>query len=996
MSNKGSEISYKDGAYQILVDDMTCQHCVKAVEKAVLAVADVSAAMVDLSAGLVEVSGGLPHEVVEAIIDAGYSAKPKAKIPDNCPISEPVNNKTAIAEAINPPSQDKPDNYQIKIADMTCSSCVAAVEKALKSVTGVSKAQVNLVEKKAWIEGGDPKTAVEAVIDQGYEATLIESSAPTDKQSYQINITDMTCTSCVATVEKAILAVAGVSKVQVNLVAKKAYVTGGAPDTVVNAIIDQGYGADFSQEAVIEDRLILLFDAKKESLAADKKLHSLLNEVAAEIVFSWPEVSLKTHLHPAKLLMQLADAGYSASYKEQFNDPHLNQAEEARKEIALAWKKAILAGSVGTLLMAGEMSGVFPELAVGKTQFFWAGIALLCLFTMWYSGRNYYNTAIKQARHHTSNMDTLVALGTSAAWLSSVIIILDPAFIPGRGNHLYLDASVLILAFLQFGHALETRAKRITSEAIGTLVQLAPKSAAVIVTDGTKEKELILPVSLLRKGDNIRIKSGETIPIDAQVISGKSNVDESMLTGEPLTVPKHPGDEIIGGTNNGSGSLVAKVIRLGEETTLSNIIHMVQQAQLSKPPIANLVDKVSAIFVPIVIIIAIMTFCVWFFFGPEPQLAFAFTAGIAVLVIACPCALGLATPIAIMMGTGRAAQLGILIKNSDALQSASHLTHIVVDKTGTLTAGKPVISAHYAMSDIDENRILQLALSLEMGSEHPLAEAIIKNAQQRDVQALQCDDFTAIVSHGISGTIEQQLYFLGNIKLMAEQGVKPDAKWQQTASEEANKGGTPIWLANKDKLLGLLILKDPIRDESSSAIKHLHDLGIQVVMCTGDHHDTANAVARSLNIDEVHSELLPEQKLAIITKLQQQGYKVGMVGDGVNDAPALAKADTGFAIGSGTDVAIENADITLVGDSLDSVSTAIKISTATLTNIKQNLLGAFIYNVIGIPLAAGVFYPLTGWLLNPMFASFAMAMSSVTVVTNANRLRFFKPEKHIK
>ena len=538
---------------------------------------------------------------------------------------------------------------------------------------------------------------------------------------------------------------------------------------------------------------------------------------------------------------------------------------------------------------------------------------------------------------------------------------------------------------------METRAKRITSEAIGALVQLTPKSAMIVRED----KEIKIPVSLLRLGDNIRVKPGETVPIDGKVISGTSSIDESMLTGESLAVAKQIGDEVIGGTSNHGGSLIISVNRLGDETTLSNIISMVQKAQLSKPPIANLVDKVSAVFVPIVIVIAVMTFFGWWLFGPQPQLAFAFTAGIAVLVIACPCALGLATPIAIMVGTGRAAQLGILIKNSDALQSASHLTHLVMDKTGTLTEGQPSITEiHCAIQEqgkkLNEQQLLQIALSLETGSEHPLAEAIIRAARQRNITASECNNFQSMSGRGISGEIEQQQYFLGNEKLMSEKSIEIDSQWQQTASQQASQGGTPIWLADHQSLLGLLILKDPIRQDSAEAIKALHQQGIQLVMCTGDHRETATAVGNTLGIDRVYSELLPEQKLEIITDLQRQGYRVGMVGDGVNDAPALAKADTGFAIGSGTDVAIENADITLVGDSLKSVSTAIAISSATLRNIKENLFGAFIYNVIGIPLAAGLFYPLTGWLLNPMFASFAMAMSSVTVVSNANRLRFFK------
>ncbi len=911
MLNSEVDIEYKDAPYLIQVDGMSCQHCVNAVEKAVLAVEGVTAARVDLDAGNVEVSGGLPHAVIEAIGEAGYEARPQPKIPDSCPIPD--------ASSVDHPSErsgesnsaaDEPAAYMVSISDMTCASCVAAVERAIKSIDGVSQAQVNLVEKQARVVGGDPVAVVKAVIDQGYDAGLIEEHLPSD-------------------------------------------------------------------------RLVLQFQG-----AADDKLVALLSGLGTDVQIHWPGVELTTQRHPADLLLQLRDAGFDASLQEQFEDPYLAQAEQAEREIRRSWQRALLAGSMAVVLMAGEMSGLFPALSPGAGQLFWAVMALMCLFIMWFSGASYYRTAIKQAKHLSSNMDTLVALGTAAAWISSVIIIMIPDFIPGGGNHLYLDASVAILAFLQLGHALETRAKRVTSKAIGALVQLAPRSALVVREGG----EVMAPVSLLRRGDRIRVKPGETIPIDGEVIDGSSSVDESMLTGESKSIPKQPGDEVTGGAGNQGGTLLFRVTRLGEETTLAAIVSMVKQAQLSKPAIAQLVDRVSAIFVPSVIIIAIVTFITWNLLGPEPQIAYALTAGIAVLVIACPCALGLATPIAIMVGTGRAAQLGMLIRNSDALQSASHLTHLVVDKTGTLTEGRPAVTdIHVIDAAYNDSSLIQLALSLESGSEHPLAQAVVRLAQQQTVEALSCSNFEAISGRGIVGEIGEKRYFLGNAQLLAEQKIDIGEHWRQIAVQQASQGGTPVWLANSDTLLGLLVLKDPVRKESAAAIRKLHQQGLRVVMCTGDNKATATAVGTVLGVDTIFSELLPEQKLEVVRDLQQQGYKVGMVGDGVNDAPALAQADTGFAIGSGTDVAIESADITLAGDSLMNVSNAIAISSTTLRNIKQNLFGAFIYNVIGIPLAAGVLFPLSGWLLNPMFASFAMAMSSVTVVTNANRLRFFKP-----
>ncbi|MBG7601729.1 MAG: heavy metal translocating P-type ATPase [Gammaproteobacteria bacterium] len=907
MSKSKTDLQYKDTPYLIRVEGMSCQHCVNAVQKAVLGVHGVTAARVDLQAGCVEVNGGLPHAVIEAINEAGYEARPLAKIPDSCPI--PSSTSSGDTAGGSADSSAGSDAYQVAISDMTCASCVAAVERAIKSVAGVSQAQVNLVEKQAQVVGGDSAAVVNAIIDQGYDAALIESTLPSD-------------------------------------------------------------------------RLTLLFRGEP-----DDNLDALLASLGSDVQNHWPRVEFTTGQHPADLLLQLREAGYDASIEEQFEDPYLAQADEAKREIHRSWQRALLAGSIGAALMVGEMNGLFPDLNSGNGQLFWAVMALVCLFTMWFSGASYYRTAIKQAKHLSSNMDTLVALGTAAAWISSVIVIIKPDFIPGGGNHLYLDASVTILAFLQFGHALEIRAKRVTSQAIGSLVQLAPKSATVVRTGG----EVAVPVSLLRRGDLVRVKPGETIPIDGEVIEGSSSVDESMLTGESKSIPKQPGDEITGGAGNQGGTLIFSVTRLGEETTLAMIVSMVKQAQLSKPAIAKLVDRVSAIFVPSAIIIAILAFIAWLLFGPQPQMAYALTAGIAVLVIACPCALGLATPIAIMVGTGRAAQLGMLIRNSDALQSAAHITHLVVDKTGTLTEGRPSVTDIHTIGALDKDRLLQLALSLESGSEHPLALAIQRSAQQQAVEALPCVDFQSISGRGISGEIDGQRYVLGNAQLLDEQSIDIEDHWRRIAAQQASQGGTPIWLANSDSLLGLLILKDPVRKESAAAIRELHRQGLQVVMCSGDNQATAKAVGESLGVNTIFSELLPEQKLEVIRDLQQQGHKVGMVGDGVNDAPALARADTGFAIGSGTDVAIESADITLAGDSLMNVSNAIAISSATLRNIKQNLFGAFIYNVVGIPLAAGVFFPLTGWLLNPMFASFAMAMSSVTVVTNANRLRFFKP-----
>ena len=970
--------------YTIAVTDMSCEHCVHAVETAAKSVDGVTEARVNLDKGQVTVTGSTPHVVIAAIREAGYDARPQHEVPEDCELVIPVvDAHLADKSAANVPE------YIVRVTDMSCSACVANVEKAILSVDGVVEAAVNLVEKEALVRGGDPETVVQAIVDKGYAASLPQGSTAATQATdgYEIIIEDMSCSACVANVEKAIRTVTGVRKAVVNLIEKKAWVEGGDPQAVVDEVIDQGYDAKLPKQQKVGTFYLAPAEGGQEGLpAAVDILKQKVEGAEVEVIGSRLQVT--TTLHPAEVVLLLADNDVQVLVEEQLQDPYAEQEAATRLEIRRSWQRAALAAVVGFGVMAGQMSGFFPPVAGHKL--FWMIAALACLATMYFSGRNYYITAWKQARHGTSNMDTLVALGTAAAWISSVLVILIPDFIPGRESHLYLDASVMILAFLQFGHALETRAKRTTSEAIGSLVGLRSKSGRVVID----EREVEVPVSLLRLGDLLRVRPGERIPIDGVLVQGQSSVDESMLTGEPLAIKKGVGDSLTGGTMNKSGSFIQKVSRLGEDTTLSHIIAMVKKAQLSKPPIGRLADKISSVFVPIVIVISIVTLIVWLLVAPEPKLAFALTAAIAVLVIACPCSLGLATPIAIMVGTSRAAQLSVLIKNSDGLQTASTLSHVVVDKTGTLTEGTPSVTEIFTTENQRRERILQLAASLESGSEHPLAEAVLEALKKEDDQLLAVDNFTAVSGRGVRAKIEGNTYFLGNHHFLHDQEIKMPENLMEEARKQASSGATPIWLADNKQVLGLLVLRDPIRPDSLSAVKALQRQGVRVVMCTGDNQATAESVAGELGIDEVHSEVLPEEKLEVIKALQDKGHKVGMVGDGVNDAPALAQADTGFAIGSGTDVAIDNADITLAGDSLAHVSVAIEISSATIRNIKQNLFGAFVYNTIGIPLAAGLFYPFTGWLLQPMFASAAMALSSVTVVSNANRLRFFQPRLH--
>ncbi|MES9940633.1 MAG: heavy metal translocating P-type ATPase [Candidatus Thiodiazotropha sp. 6PLUC2] len=899
-------------------------------------------------------------------------------------------------------------NYRLLVDGMSCMHCVASVEKAVSNLSGVSQVEVDLESGMVAVTGGSASESVAAIVEAGFGATpLHDAELPilqTDPDScevesqnndqlseegYQLTVEDMSCASCVAAVERAICSVPGVESAAVNLVERRAQVVGGSPQAVAQAVVDQGYGAHLIESHPDSSELQLEFDQQSLSQHDQQQaLQTLFSmwDTQAEYHFDDPLWRLNTSLHPADLLIELQQTGYRARLVEPFDDPYAQEALAAANEIRRSWQRALLAGVVGLGLMAMEMTGQTPALRAAGGQSYWLAVAIICLLVMRFSGGHYYLGALKQLKHYSANMDSLIALGTGTAWFSSLVIVMQPEGGVIQGEKLYFDASVLILAFLQFGHVLETRAKRTTSEAVGSLVGLAPKLAQVV----RDKASVAIPVSLLSIGDLIQVRPGEKIPIDGEVVAGASSVDEAMLTGESMPQQKQPGDQVIGGSVNRSGQLRYRVTRLGDETTLAHIIAMVRQAQMSKPEIGRLVDRVSAVFVPVVVLIALTTFFIWLIFGPAPSLPFALTAGIAVLVIACPCALGLATPIAIMVGTSRAAQLNVLIRNSDGLQSASRLTHLVVDKTGTLTQGSPKVT-HVYVDGLTERELLAFAASVEAVSSHPLAEAIVDHAKTEAIDLSSVEDFRNLEGLGVEGKVAESLVQLGGGQYLQSLGIAPSQSLQQSAEEQAMKAGSLVWVVVDGLLKGLIILRDPLREDTPQAIKALRNHGVEVIICTGDNARTAQVVADRLGIEQVYSELLPKQKLDVVRSLQQQGNRVGMVGDGVNDAPALAQADTGFAIGSGTDVAIEHADITLVGDSLFNVSTAITISRATLRNIKQNLFGAFVYNIIGIPMAAGLLYPLTGWLLPPMFASAAMAMSSVTVVANANRLRFFKP-----
>jgi len=701
------------------------------------------------------------------------------------------------------------------------------------------------------------------------------------------------------------------------------------------------------------------------------------------------KAAAKTPVKTAALIKAVVDAGYEAAELQGAEDASEKAAAEL-DEYRTRLRQSLVAGVVGLPLLLSGWLGYMPPL-VGGGWWFWLATGVATLAVMIYSGGRFYRGAWKSFLNHNANMDTLIALGTGAAWVFSVIILFLPSLVPESARHVYFEAAAIIIALINFGSALEMRARGKTSQAIQRLIGLAPKTARV-VRDG---KEIDIPIEDVGLNETLRVRPGEKIAVDGIVIEGHSTVDESMLTGEPMPVSKAESDEVVGGTINKSGTFLFQAKRIGKDTALARIIELVRQAQNTKPAIGRLADKISAVFVPVVMIVAVLTCLAWFNFADvlgvsdETRLSYMLVTTMTVLIIACPCALGLATPISIMVGVGKAAEYGVLIRQGDALQRAGQITTVVLDKTGTVTEGRPMVTTLLPMGKWNEETLLSMAASIEAGSEHPLAEAVLLAAKQKNLNLIIAENFMAIAGHGVSANIAGQQVLFGNEKLMRDKQIKLDAlagEMEKLAAE----GQTPMLLSVDNQLAGIVAVADPVKADSRNAIKRLQAENIRVVMLTGDNRITAEAVGRKVGVDEVIAEVLPADKAAKVASLQMAGAVVGMVGDGINDAPALAKADVGFAIGTGTDIAIESADITLMRGSLHGVADAIEISRATVRNIKQNLFGAFVYNSVGIPVAAGVLYPLFGILLNPMIAGAAMAMSSVTVVSNANRLRFFK------
>jgi len=624
----------------------------------------------------------------------------------------------------------------------------------------------------------------------------------------------------------------------------------------------------------------------------------------------------------------------------------------------------------------GERAALWTELILGTPVVLWSGLPFLA--RGWTSFRTM-----------NLNMFSLIAMGVMAAWLYSLVAVLAPGIFPAGFRDaegdvgVYFEAAAVIVTLVLLGQIMELRARQGTGKAIRALLDMAAKTARVIREDGREEE---IPLDHVQPGDRLRVRPGDKVPVDGRVVDGRSFVDESMITGEPIPAEKTPGDPLTGATINGTGSLIMEAARVGADTVLSQIIEMVENAQRSRAPIQQYADKVAGFFVPLVILVAVGSFGVWSLLGPPPALAYALLAAVAVLIIACPCALGLATPMSIMTATGRGAQAGVLIENAEALERFEKVDTLIVDKTGTLTKGEPQLVAVFPATGHEEATVLKLAASLEMGSEHPLAEAIVRGAEERGVRVAEAADFESVTGKGVSGTVEGSTVAVGNLKLVQDLGLEAEALTED-ADGRREEGETVMFVILDGELAGLVSVADPMKDSTPGAIKALQRLGFRVIMATGDNERTARAVAGRVGIDDVRADLLPEDKARIIRNLQTAGRKVAMAGDGVNDAPALAQADVGIAMGTGADVAIQSAGITLVKGNLDGIVRARRLARATMRNIRQNLFFALAYNASGVPVAAGLLYPFFGILISPMFAAFAMTASSISVVVNSLRLR---------
>ena len=807
----------------------------------------------------------------------------------------------------------------LSVQSMTCASCVGRVDRALAALDGLTEVSVNLATETASFKA-DSAAQVSAAA-----ASLAELGYPARSSRVTLNISAMSCASCVGRVDKALAAVRGVLDVSVNLASETAtvvYLEGAVPPAILISVSkDVGYPAEIAKA----DAQI----GRAERKADETNAQARRMMFAAVLTIPVFVLEMGSHLVPGIHMLIERTIGLQTSWLIQF---------------------------------------------------------VLTSLVLFGPGRQFFAKGLPALLKAAPDMNSLVALGTGAAWGYSVMATFLPALLPDGVRAVYFEAAAVIVVLILLGRWLEARAKGRTGAAIQVLLGLQSKTARVLRNGEAFEIE----IDALQVGDIILVSPGERIPVDGDVVDGTSNVDESMITGEPLAVSKAAGDNVTGGTVNGTGSLTFRANRVGADTTLAQIIRLVEDAQGAKIPIQALVDRVTMWFVPAVLVLATLTVIVWLIVGPDPALTFALVAGVSVLIIACPCAMGLATPTSIMVGTGRAAEMGVLFRKGDALQGLSDVGVVALDKTGTVTEGNPVLTDLVLAQGFDRTDVLRLVASVEAQSEHPIADAIVQSAKTEGVALSAVDAFESITGFGVIAELDSRKVLVGAGRLMEREGIDVTP----LVGEEhrlAQSGRTALYAAIDDKLAAVIAVADPVKASSQAAIAALRSKGMKVVMITGDKQETAEAIARETGIDDVVAGVLPDGKVAALQSLQAEGMKVAFVGDGINDAPALAHADVGIAIGTGTDVAIESADVVLMSGDLRGVVNAIEVSRATMRNIRQNLIWAFAYNAALIPVAAGVLYPAFGLLLSPVFAAGAMAMSSVSVLGNALRLRKVNP-----
>lgn len=896
----------------------------------------------------------------------------------------------------------------LALQGLSCMNCAQRVKQALDSRSDVVQAEVSLHFAK--VIGDAPASAlIDSVVTAGYQAEIARQA------DTELQLSGLSCINCISSTRKALEVVPGVIAADVSLHAAKVY---GAPDPhrLIAAVEHAGFHASLAgvitpktellaaatltlpdaqraaqpyQPAIddYKDSVQLLLSGMTCASCVSKVQHALQGVpgvAQAQINLAERSALVTGAANPQVLVAAVEKAGYGAEIIHDETERRARQQQNARAIMKRFSWQAALGLALGIPLMAWGLFGGSMSMTP-ETQRPWLAVGIISLAVMVFAGGHFYRNAWRALMNGSATMDTLVALGTGTAWLYSIGVNVRPDLFPMEARHLYYEASAMIIGLINLGHALEQRARQRSSQALERLLDLTPPTARLVTDDGERS----IPLAQVQLGMKLRLTTGDRVPVDGEIVQGKVWLDEAMLTGEALPQQKSVGDTLHAGTLVYDGSGLFRAGAIGNKTTLARIIKLVRQAQSSKPEIGQLVDRISAVFVPVVVAIAMISGASWYLFGPQPQLVYTLVIATTVLIIACPCALGLATPMSIIAGVGRAAEYGVLVRDADALQQASQLDTLVFDKTGTLTEGRPQVVEILTFNQVSEQQALRWAAALEQGSNHPLAHAIAERAAGQTLP--QVNQFRTLRGTGVSGEVNGVRLLLGNAALLQQHQVaigELEAQMQSLAA----RGVTPVLLAAEGQPAALFAIRDPLRSDSVEALQRLHRQGYQLVMLTGDNPVTANVIAKQAGIDRVIAGVLPDGKAEAIKKFQAQGQRVAMVGDGINDAPALAQADVGIAMGGGSDIAIETAAITLMRHSLHGVADAVELSKATLRNMKQNLIGAFIYNTLGIPVAAGVLYPLTGTLLSPVVAGAAMALSSITVVSNANRLLRFRPK----